>query len=72
LFISGDDVADLVASELGLQNKRKVMLDFLLFLGMCCFYRSLIIIIYLLIHMYPDDPNEQQMILRIYLQNMKK
>jgi hypothetical protein len=34
LFISGDDVADLVASELGLQNKRKVMIDFLLFLGM--------------------------------------
>jgi hypothetical protein len=61
----GDDIADLVATELGLQNKRKVSLlisffnDLKIMIGI---FRSLIIIIYLSIHQFHDDQNVQPMI----------
>lgn len=66
----GDDIADLVANELGLENKRKVIAFLLLLLLSICLklgiFRFLIIIIYLLIHLYHTDQNVQQMILQIY------
>lgn len=72
----GDEVADLVATELGLNNQRKVretrLMISILRVKDAASFRSSTITIYSFIQRYPNDRNEPRLIGQNYSISMKK